>query len=162
MLELIKQLGSSDEFNNWKKDNKDSYFCSAFTIIEGKEKPVWQFDYYDAKNDRITSFIMDKIIKRQGSEKAFKKAETNIKEISLNDIKVDFDEALGLANQILNKNYQSNQANKIILILQNLEQPLWNVTFLTSSFNLINVKISCQTGKLISRKIESLLKYKKE
>jgi len=160
MIELIKQLESSDEFSNWKKENKDSYFCSAFTIIEGKEKPIWQLDYYNSENDKITSFIIDKFIKRQESEKAFKKDETKIKEIKSDDIKIDFDEALNIANKVIKEKYNGNQVNKIILILQNLEKTLWNITFLTSSFNLINIKISCEDGKLISKKIESLLKYK--
>jgi len=63
---------------------------------------------------------------------------------------------------ILKKNYKSQKYSKIIAILQSLGQPLWNITMLTEAFEIINIKISSIDGKIISRKKESLLKYKKD
>ncbi len=162
MLNLIENLESSAEFISWKKNNKNSYFCSAFAIIESGQEPVWQLDYYDPDEDKVTGFIVKDKIEKQESEKAFKKAESKINGVKREDIKINYDEAVKIAKNILKKNYKSQKYSKIIAILQSLGQPLWNITMLTEAFEIINIKISSIDGKIISRKKESLLKYKKD
>lgn len=160
MLELINELESSKEFKNWKNKNKKAFFSSAFIILDKNKDGNWQFDYYNAEDGAITSFLISDTIKIQKSEQIFKKKETKIKKFNLKDLKIKFKKALEIVNEIKKKKYPNEIIDKTIIILQHLKKPLWNITLLTNSFNIINIKLSSETGKVLSEKYESLFKYK--
>lgn len=160
MLDLIKNLESSEEFKKWKNKHKKAFFSSAFIILDENKKGDWQFDYYDPKSKKIYSFLICEKLQIQESDKIFKKKETKIKEFKLENLKINFDKALKIIDNIKKENFPDETVNKTIAILQHLKKPLWNITLLTTSFNLINIKISSKTGKVLSKKEESVLKFR--
>tara|TARA_Y100000034_G_scaffold89696_1_gene107976 strand:- start:1416 stop:1868 length:453 start_codon:yes stop_codon:yes gene_type:complete len=142
MLSLYKKLESSKIFKDWKNKHKDSFLCSYIVIDKT------QFDFYN-KNDTITSFTVDNNIEIKENEKIFKK--TELKELDLNNIKLKEKDAI----EIVNKKYSKETFNKKIIILQNTEEPFWNLTFITASLKILNVKID-MNKKIIQETFEPL------
>ncbi|MCD4666728.1 hypothetical protein K8R47_02875 [archaeon] len=149
-LEKFKQLKSSKEF---KKLPKEYFLCSCFLII-GKD---WQFDFFSKKTGKMISFIVNDEIKRQ-EDKPFSKDKSKIKILDLKKVKIKYEDALKKAQSY----YPKEIANKEIIILQSSSEPIWNVTLITNTLNVINVKSSAVTGKLVSKTRESVLRFKSQ
>jgi len=161
MIELKKlydNVRDSKEFKDWHKKNQDFYLCSFFTILD---EQGWQVDYYSPSKDRITSFICEKKVKMLNIDsKIFKKEGLKVDKLDLGEIKIDLKKALNIVLDLKNKKYPNEKANKIIIILQKIKKPLWNITYLTSTFNILNVKIDAKSGKVIEEKIMPALSFK--
>lgn len=148
----VGRIMNSEVFKNL---NKKLYLCSCFSIDDD-----WQYDFYDKKNEKITSFKLDNEIKVIDEEsKVFQKEKVALEKLDLDDIKINLAEAL-LKVEKIRKEKTSEGVNKKIIILQCIEVPLWNISFLTSGFNILNVKINAVDGKIISEKFESLLNFR--
>ena len=158
--ELLTKLNSSDEFKKYKEKNKDSYLCACFLIYDNQDEMIWQLDYYNKKKHEVTSFLMSDKIEVKTSKQIFQKEKKRIEKLDINSIKIGFEKALGIIEDIKKKKYSNENPTKTIVILQN-SKPVWNITYLTASFNILNVKISAITGEIISEKLDSVISFKK-
>lgn len=159
----LQKIKNSTLFKNWIKKNPGSYLCSCFSIIENTTKDInWQIDFYSPKKDRITSFMVqdNKISILESDSKIFKKEKTKIKELNLEKVKIDLNKALEIVNKLKEKKYPSEKVNKIVIILQQFENCIWNITYLTSTFNVLNVKINTENGKILEEKLSPVLSFK--
>lgn len=147
-----------DKIKNSKLFNKDLYLCSCFSINE-----QWQFDFYNKKTKRITSFVIEdnkpKILVE--NQKPFQKTPEDLKELNLSEVKISLKYALIKIDDIKKQKAPSGSISKKIMILQTQKQPIWNITYITSAFNVLNVKISAIDGKIISESFQSALSFKK-
>jgi Zn-dependent metalloprotease len=160
LKELHDAVQNSKEFKEWHKKNSDFYLCSFFTILN---EQGWQVDYYSPSKDRIASFTYDKKIKILDTDsKIFKKEGLKVDKLNLDDIKINLKKALDIVIKLRDKKYKNEKANKIIIILQNIKKPLWNITYLTSTFNILNVKIDAKSGKILEEKIMPALSFKSQ
>lgn len=155
LRELHKKLEDSKELKDFKKKNEKAFLYSCFFISDGK----WQFDYYNPKDNNITSFELSERIKEMPIDTLLNK-KAKITELSLNKVKVECEKAVGLSKEFITKNHPSDTSfMKEIVILENNEgNPLWNITFLTATLKLVNVKLDAETGKIITHSSESFLK----
>ncbi len=139
-----------------KSLNKRIYLCSCFAIDDN-----WQYDFYDKKTKRITSFRVDDEVRLLDQDsKVFQKESVDLEKLNLNDIKVDLNEALLKVDLIKKEKAGGESINKKIIILQKIKVPLWNISFVTSGFNILNVKINAINGNIISEKFESLFGFR--
>ena len=160
ILNSIKTLENSDLFKEWKKKHAKCYICSAFLILnEVNENP--QIDYYDSNKDRITSFTVAKEIKITKNEKIFKEKEHKIKELDLDKVKISLEKALEMVENLLKNKYKET-AHKKIIVLQNLDKQIWNITSLSNSLNVLNVRIDTTDGNIIEEKLSSILSFNAE
>jgi|TARA_Y100000310_G_C20682951_1_gene817130 hypothetical protein len=140
----------SEEYKEFKKNNPNSHLSSVFLDNAG-----WQFNFfYDDK--LITFYLEDSIIKTEESEIYEKK---EIKELKLDEVKVSKEEV----EEILNKSMEEHgneKVNKKIIILQQKEVPFWNITYITTTLNVLNVKINAITKEIIEQKFENIMKFK--
>jgi len=149
MLSSYKKLTSSSVFKDWKEKHKDSFLCSYIIMNEKK-----QFDFYN-KNDTITSFKMDGKITIDENQKIFKKNKLN--QLKLEQIELTKEKAL----EIVNEKYPNEKFTREIIILQKTEKPFWNITLITPSLKLLNIKIDMK-GKIMSEMFEPLTKFMKQ
>ena len=157
----LKKLKNSSEFKKWISKNKESYLTYAFTMIENSEKSEWQIGYYNKKLDKVAVFTINDNIKINPEQDIFKKPGTAVKKINLKDVKFSLDKVLKKAHSIKNKKYPKELIKKTIAILQSIELgQLWNITFITSSLNTINIKIDAKTGKIIKHELVSLFQFR--
>jgi len=155
MQEQYNKLIDSEVFKKWKKKHKDSYLCSCFNARDGVNDAFWNFDFYN-KNDRITTFgVANEIIVNENQE-IFKKDKEKIAEICLDDVKIKLDKAIELIEKP-----EGEKFNKIISILQFKDILMWNITMISESFNILNVKINAVNGEEIYSNLGSVMDYRK-
>jgi len=161
--EALKRLEESKEFKEWKEKNKEDYFSYAFCEIN-EQGGVWQMGYYNKKEDKITTFIVDEEIKVMPQQEVFKKPDMKVNKVELGKVKLSFAEIIDKASEFQKKEYPKEETNKTIAILQNLEKlgTVWNITFITRSFNTLNVKVSSENGKVLEHKLSSIFDLRKE
>lgn len=158
---LIKDLESSEEFKQWKKENYSSSLVHIFKMFDEANKDEWQVGYYN-KNDTITTFIVGKYsISITPESEIFKAPETKIMKLSIEDAKIDIDEALEIAEKFQEKEYAREIPIKKIIILQKLDiGQVYNVTFVTRAFNTLNIKVDSKTSEIKKHDLLSLMDLK--
>ncbi len=161
----LEKLEIHKKFAEFIKKNKGAYFVSAFFMsndIEAKDVE-WQIDYYSPEKHKITSFTFSKCsLETKEDQEVFQNNHAELKELNLDKVKIDFDKAIGIIEELRKKKYPSERANKIIVLLQDInDECLWNITYLTTSFNIWNVKVGAADGKIKSEKLESVIQFKK-
>lgn len=150
--ELLQELEESKIFKNFKEKNQLAYNSSISKIQD-----VLQIDYYDPNTDKITSFTKknNEIISQESE--VFRKEKIKIPELKLDKIKI----TLKAIEDIIAMKYQEIPTKKIF-ILQQKESPIWNITYLTQSLNILNMKMNAETGQIIEEKIESAMNFQKK
>lgn len=157
--ESFSNLQSLEQFKEWKKSHSDSYFSSAFLI---SDNPTWQIDFYNPKKDNITSFFLEDPIQIK-EEKIFRKEKGEIGELDLEKIKISLEKAEEIVLNLVKEEYKGQDPSKKIIILQVIKKIIiWNITYLTTSFNLLNVKIDAVSGDIKEHKIDSVMKFKSD
>ena len=156
----VKKLEASTIFKEFLKKNSDFFLAHCFTLVEQVQGP-WQIGYYSPKKDRVVVFEVDKEISESGEEEVFKKPGKVVKELKLKNVKVSAEKAVKIAEKLCKDNYPNELVKQTIIILQNLETKLYNITFTTETFNLINTHIDANSGKVMSHKIDSILSLKR-
>lgn len=159
---LKKDIEETPRFKDWKQNNPDSYFVSAFFIGEDyfPKSNQWQLDFYEPNKDRVVSFVYgaDSPLKE---EEIFKKSKDKIPELVLDVIKVDLEKAIDNVEKIKKAKHPGETATKKLFILQVLEgKSVWNITYISSAFNILNIKIDAQSGDVLSESFSSVLSFK--
>ena len=163
--QAFEHLEGNKIFRNWRKSNKSDYFSYAFKILMENRDDDWQIGFYNKKKDKITTFILENSgVSIRKDEEVFKKDETKVMEVELNNVKLNFYETMEKANSFKKEKYPKEASIKIIAILQNTEKfgTVWNITFITESFNILNIKIAASNGKILEEKLEPIISFKKD
>lgn len=160
-MNALERLEENNEFKKWKKKNKDSFLAHVFKMLNDANKDDWQVGYYN-KNDTITTFIlMPDDIKIADSQNIFKKPDAKILKLDKEKIKIDIAKALETAEKIQTKEYKQEMPFKIITILQKLDiGQVYNITYLTQSFKVLNFKIDCCNGKVLKKTLQPIMEFK--
>lgn len=160
---IIEELNNSEVFKKFEKENKG--YCLAHGFIQLKEdftqKSIWQIGYYSKDKDNLAVFEVNPT-KFVDFEDAFKK-EGEIPELKNINAFLKTNDIIEKLKKHLKDKYSNQLPNSFILILQVINDvPLYNITTITSSFNMINTRFDAKSGEIISDKISSVLDLKKE
>ena len=160
MMDSFRRMKESAVFKSWKRENKESYLVHAFNMVEGEKEAGWQFGYYLKKKDRVVTFIVDDDVKKSPESEVFKKDRKAIMQLDLARVKTACDKALEKAKKLQDDKYKGHEPFKEVVLLQHIELgQVWNITFVTRSFDTLNIKIDSGTGKIKSHKLESLFSF---
>ena len=160
LKDSLNSLESSDEFKNFRKNNKRAYLCSFFRIVGESESSDWQIDFYLPEKDKMTSFsVSDKVKIIDADSKIFKKKEKTVDPLNLDKLKINLDNAFSIIEELKNKKYRNEEIGKKIIILQSIKIPMWNITYLTTSLNILNVKINAVSGKILEESFKPALSF---
>ena len=163
--QALKGLESNSKFKSWKKSNKNSYFSYAFKIPQEMKEDEWQLGFYSKKKDKIATFVVKgSNIEMKPEEDVFKKEGMKVNEVQLSKVKLTFDNVLSKANEFQEKNFPKDKSVKTIAIMQNLPElgNIWNITYVTETFNTLNMKIDAATGKVLENNLSSIFSFRKE
>ncbi len=158
---VIADIESSEEF---KKIDPDHYLVHIFRMMDADKSEDCQVGYYNKKSDRIIVFeYNDNNVKALPPEEAFKE-KNFIAPLDLKKIECSMDEALNMAQDVVKNNYPAHLISKAIVLLQKLPEfgQIWNITVITHTFQVINIKINAENSQVIKHGMESLLGWKKE
>jgi hypothetical protein len=117
---LLEKLEDSEEFKKFKSENKDSYLCSGFFIIDLESKTPenkYHFDFYVPISKKTFSFELEDGVKLVELERF---EENILKEVSMKD-NFDFDEIKEMILKEMAEKKINNKIQKIIFSLQNQE-----------------------------------------
>jgi hypothetical protein len=153
----ITALEKSKEFLDWQKKHLDSYFAHIFRMFDDVNKNIWQFGFYN-NDDTITTFIMENdSISEVPEQKIFKKNTDALPSLDIKKIKIEFEDALNKAHELMKDKYKQHPIMKTFAILQKIDdKQVFNITMVTQTFNTVNIRIDSIIGDLISEKMISL------
>ena len=157
----IEEIKKSKEFIEYKDKNEESYLSSCFLFYEDSENALWQFNFYNPKEDNMTIFMHEKEIEVKGPEKIAREKESKVEELDIKRVKLSFDKALEKINKLRDKKYKNEIPDKTIVVLQSLNKKVvWNISFLTQQSNLLNFKVNASSGKILEHKLNSVMEFK--
>jgi len=165
IIDSLKKLESHNEFKKWLSENKNSYLSYGFKMLNEPSQEEWQLGFYNKDTDKMTTFVLDgNKLNINEDEEVFKKPSMKVNEIKLEKIKISFEEALRIIEELFKKEYKNELQDKTIVILQNLEElgDVWNITHITKTFNTINFKVDTENGKIIEHSLTSIFDFRKD
>jgi len=173
LKDIIKKVEKNKSFKSFIKANPDYYLAHCFSMIdEGKKDKEekakgkgtgakkqavkWELGYYSLKTDKIVVFETEPKINMRPEEDAFKK-EGIIKKLDIAKVKISISKALKVCDELVDKKYPNRSITKKIIILQNLDKQIYNITLVTLSFDILNIRIDAITGEVLSDNIQSIM-----
>ncbi len=161
LKKLVKDLESAKEFKSFKKENPESYLASCVVTVKGKTSNEWQINYYLPEKSKMTTFVMKEPLQVINEQDIFQKEKKEVKELEFKDVKVNMKKALELLESFMKKKYKVEFPGETIVVLQVLEEgPVWNLTILTATLKVLNIKINAIDGEVLSDSIESFLQHR--
>ena len=109
-------------------------------------------------NQKALRFLIQKK-RRDENSKIFKPEDQKVHELELKKVKISMEEALNMVENIRLEKYGKEIPAKKIIILQQLKKPTWNITFLTSALNVLNVKVDASSGMAIEDSLVAALSF---
>jgi len=160
ILERLNYLEKSEAFSKWKKENPEFFLSHIFVMFDNLNKDIIQCGYYSPKIDRIITFVVqDGEIVKSGESEVFRHPDKNVKEFERDKIKISLDQAYKIMEDFQKKEYPNQSAVKSFVIIQNIDEGMvYNFTYMTPTFYTLNVKVSCETGEVVSHLLHSLIK----
>lgn len=153
--EEISRVENNELFFAFKKQKPQAYLAHVFVMkkVGALDK---QIGYYDPESETITTFSSEPV-REAGSDEALTK-NGDVKELVLGEVTLSLTQAKSCGVKIVDEHYGGQTITQEICILQHLEEGVvWNLTLITSSFNMINVRIDAATGKVIKHEQHSLM-----
>ncbi|MBS3175052.1 hypothetical protein J4440_04185 [Candidatus Woesearchaeota archaeon] len=143
-----------------KKFKNEGILSGAFLMSENPEldDTIWQLDFYNGKTDKMTSYKMNSEIVLEENSEVFKKEKSEVEELKLEEIKISLNKALDTGKILLGDNFKWI---RIIIILQQIKQPIWNLSYMTQKFDLRNIKINAVNGGVLDNQEVKLFSFEK-
>jgi len=173
LKDIIKKVEKNKSFKSFIKANPDYYLAHCFSMIdEGKKDKEekakgkgtgakkqavkWELGYYSDKADKLVVFEISPKVVMRDAENALKR-DGSINKLDMAKVKVSLTKALDICSELMSKNYPGRSVTKNIIVLQNLDGQMYNITLVTLSFDIINIKIDSETGEVISHNLQSIM-----
>jgi len=156
---IYQKLLETEEYKRWRKEHPSFTLAHVFYLNDEANKDIWHIGFFDAGSDTITTFVIkEESIRIVPTEDVFKEEKVAIKEIDVEKVRLEFDEALEKAKEFQKKEYRNEHILKEIFILQHIERgQVYNITFLLSSFKTLNIKVDAASGEIVSHQKEEFI-----
>jgi hypothetical protein len=155
----IMAIESSEAFKGFSKEHPKRYFAHAFSMERPEDPFRWQLGYYVPDIKKLFVFKAEPV-EALPADDAY--GEVAITRLELKDIKVEPDDAKKVALGLKEQRFPAEQVTKVILILQNLDRPLYNFTLVTSTFNILNLRIDAMSGEVLSSEMRSIMSLRRD
>ena len=142
LKKAFKKVSEKPEFKSQK-----GYLSHACFIEEKNKDNSWEFGIFNPETKKITVFESEPYKVREPDDALTEK--DVVEELNFDLVKISYPKALEIANaEAIKKNAKLIQ--KKIIILQKDKNLIWNITFLTADFNLMNIKVDAVSGEVLS------------
>ena len=156
---MIEEIEKSEVFAQYKQAHPKAYLAHVFSMRKAGNRDE-QVGYYNPASGKVTTFTNNPVRIENEDEPASK--EDHVKELDYTKVSVNVEQALAAANELVSKEYSSQVVTQEICVLQHLDAQLWNMTLVTSAFNMINVRVDASSGEVIKHEQHSLLSLGKQ
>ena len=157
----LERLQQHEVFQAWREENPDHYLVHGFLMLGPDVKSEWQIGFYHPDADVISAFAVDDegAVTMNPPSEAFKDTVV-IRELDVNHVEHDVDRALADAEEHRAAKYRGHDPARTIVLLQHLERgQVWNITFVTSTFAVCNIKLDAKTHEIVHSSCETLLAW---
>ncbi len=153
---LIEETKNLEEYKTFIKSNPEAYLVHVFFMTNSNP----QIGFYSRSTKKVSTFDINSmdhsVIVHE--EPPFQETEHDIKELDLSKIKIEFDRAIEIANNVKDEFYKKEMINRQVVILQHLDiGQIFNITFITQTFKTLNIKINAEREEVISHELANLI-----
>lgn len=144
----FEKLIESNDFKKFIKENKDAFICSAFFIIDTKDKDNKQnIDYFVPSINKMFGFKIDNKVEMIPIENFGE----NFKPEKIPDnVNFDFDEIKDMIQDRMENEKIKNKIEKLLLSLQAKDKKNYILgTIFISSLGILKVRIDLDEKKII-------------
>lgn len=153
-LDELKEVEKHSEYKEWRKENSLFYLVHGFLLIDKDQDQDWQIGYYSRTRDRIITLSLNSSNLSISPESEVFKKEGAINKLEIDKIIIGKKKAFEIAEELRKKDFPAHLSIKTIMVIQNLEGiNQWNITFIASSMNILNLKLDSRTGELIKSEL---------
>ncbi|MBN1792290.1 hypothetical protein JW826_01250 [Candidatus Woesearchaeota archaeon] len=157
LRDTIKKTEESQAYKEWKKKNPDYYLAHAFTMLDEKEKRYrWELGYYSPTKDKLTVIETEPEIRAKAEEDVFKKDGT-VQALDMKKVKISVTRAMEICDELLKEKYKNQMVSKRIILLQKATAQMYNITLVTHTFSILNIRIDAGSGEVISHNLQSIM-----
>ncbi|MFH1316550.1 MAG: hypothetical protein ABII01_03465 [Candidatus Woesearchaeota archaeon] len=161
-MDIIKsynEMVKDKKYIEWKKKNMDCFLAHAFLMFDKTNEGIIQFGFYNPKTDRIITFVIEKgNISISAETEIFKRPESKLKELDIGKVKLTLEEAKKIMEDFQHNEYKNQLQLNSFVILQNIDEgQVYNFTYITMTFNTLNVKIDSETGEIIKHTLTPMM-----
>ena len=160
LQEVQRVLEASDLFRAFKSQKPDAYLVHLFSMHGPGAPPTPQLGYYSPITGGITSFRLDPLA-QEPEDEPFNKGDSPLP-LDLSTVTVTPGDAEEKALLYQREHVPAEAVTKVILLLQHLEQQLYNLTLVTSTFNILNVRIDASSGVLLKSEFRSIMSLRRD
>ncbi len=158
LKEALARLHKSRIFSDWMAKNHGAYLSHGFMMFEKGHPSTWEIGYCTPKDNAITVFEMKDEISMRESEKPFQKESSKVPPLDEKRIRSTLSDALMEVDRIQKEKYAAHKPMKILALAQTLPVgQCWNISYITGSFKILNVKMDMETKKILDEKIVSIV-----
>jgi hypothetical protein len=165
VIDVVAKLRASPKFKSWQAKNKDAKLVHIFLLLEPDRPIMYDIGFYDYKKELMTSFVVDEeahSIEQSETKDIFKQEEDGIKPLDEARIKVCFTDACKACRELQQTKYKQHNPMKEVVILQHLPiGQVWNITYITTTMQTLNMKIDAETGKVVEEKLHQIFGFDK-
>lgn len=151
--DLFKELQSDEIFVEWKKRHPSAFLSHFFCSIDPNFLLLspWDLGMYNPPDGKITIFShLQEGFEIKPADDVFKKENTKVEELKLNQVKVTFDQADKLFQRHKTEFFPKEIFGNGFIILQYFEEKLmWNITLITHSLKFANVKVNAVKEEIL-------------
>ncbi len=151
----IAKVEGSEAFKGFSAKEKGAYLVHAFSMHSAGGEPEWQIGYYLPEREKLVVFKAEPL-ERMPEDEAFNKGEP-IKRLDMEKVKITPEEAEQRALALKEERFPAETVTKVILLLQRLETQLYNLTLVTSTFNILNVRVDAASGEVLASAFRSIM-----
>jgi len=148
LKEAVVVVEQSDAFTRWKKDHQDWKLAHGILLEDG-----WHVGYTNGHH--MATFTLNPV-KVEDDQETYKPKDEEIKSLDVAQVTLTLQEAKEAFENVREEHYPSEVIMKPILLIQQLEQPVYNITGVTMSFQTINVKLDMQ-GQVLDKSKQALI-----
>jgi len=151
-MKEVESVEQSSLFKEWKKQHADSYIVHFFSMNDQT-----QIGYYEKKSDAITTFVVGNEITKTVDTEIFREHKI-IPPLNMKEVHISLQKAKEIVQKLMKK--YPDPVTKEIIVLQTIEtEPVYNMTCITATFKMLNVKINAKNGEILKEEMQSLMQW---
>lgn len=150
----VVEIEASPAFHAFNKQTPHHYLVHAFATVTGGPVTI-ELGYYGQDTDMITVF-KGAPVEAMPPEEVFKQTAT-LPQLDLGLVKLGLKDVLEKAEKERATAYPHHPFAKAICVLQQQDGPVWNITLVTATLQMINMRFNATTGFLLNRSMQSIM-----
>lgn len=147
-----QDLEDASFFQEWKQKHQTSYLAHFFIVSDTDV----QLGYYEPSADTIWTFTPG--ITTIAEDKEIFKEQKTIPALDISKIEISIGQAKQKAQEYQKEKYPGDPISKDIIVLQTLDnKAVYNMTLITLTFKMLNLRIDATTGNVIFEKMQPIM-----